>query len=257
MALPKLKTPIYELKLPSSGESVLFTTFTVLDEKILLMAQDDEDVAQIRALRQVIDHCLLPDANGKKLDVAKLATFDLDYIWLKLRSKSVAEIVNLPFECRNRLPEGETREVDGEVFDHCGQIVYVSVNLDHVQVKKDPENNPRIPLQDGIGIKLRYPTFETATKIAAMEDDHNVDTTFQMVMDCIEMIYEGDKTYEIEHVDPKELQAFLESLSAPMFAKIVKFFETIPVLSHNVHFRCSKCKHELDITLEGTRSFLA
>src|ERR1035437_4854921 len=119
MNLPKLRLPQYTLVLPSTGETVLFRPFTVKEEKLLLIAIDDDEEVQIRALRQVLDNCLL----NSKLDVYKLPIFDIDYIWLKIRSKSVEEIITLPFECHARLPEGETaKNSEGEEIDYCGCI---------------------------------------------------------------------------------------------------------------------------------------
>jgi hypothetical protein len=201
----------------------------------------------------VITNCILsPD-----IDVDKLPMFDLDYLWIKLRCKSVQEIVQIPFECRHQLPNGETRvDEDGDTVDYCGTIVNVAVNLEEVEVRRDPKNNPKIELEPGIGIVMKYPTFEMATRLAKM-DSENVQTVFETIMDCVELIWDGEKTYERELIDKKELQEFLETLSQQQFQKIMDFFETIPVLSHKVHFKCPKCKHEVDMVIEGTKSFLA
>jgi len=249
--LPKVKTPQYSLILPSSGKQILFRPFTVKEEQILLMALDDNDDVQIRALRQVINNCLL----SGNLDVMKLPIFDIDYIWLKLRSKSIEEVVTIPFECRNRLPEGEKNK-DGN--DYCGTIVNVPVNLDKVEIKKFPENNPKIELQDGIGILLRYPTFENFEKLNKALETNGVEESLEIIMDCVQMIYESSgKTYEAEYINRDELKEFFESLSQIHFSKIMKFFETLPVVRHETHFKCPKCKHEVDIIIEGTKSFLA
>jgi hypothetical protein len=260
MELPKLTFPHYELTLPSTGEKIQFRPFTVKEEKLLLIAIDDDDDVQIRALRQVLEHCLLPDVNGKKLNVSKLAVIDLEYLWLKLRSKSVEEIITLPFECQKILPEDQwTKNEDGETIDICGTVVNVAINIDKIEVVKNPENNPKIELQDGIGIILRYPTFETFQKLSkAKEEKDNLTSSMEIIMECTEMIYDGTgKTYEREYIEKTQLQEFLESLSQAQFQKIMNFFETLPVLRHQVHFRCPKCKHEADVIVEGTKSFLA
>lgn len=259
MNLPKLTQPIHELTLPSTGEKVLFRPFTVKEEKLLLMVIDDEQEAQVRALRQVLTNCLLPDNTGKTIDVSKLAIFDMDYIWLKIRSKSVEEIVTIPFECRQTLPEGETlKNIDGTDRDYCGTVVQVPINLDKIEVIKNPKNNPKIELQDGIGIVLRYPTFETLQRILKLKEQNNIDASFDVIFECTEMLYESNgKTYEKEYIDKNEFIEFLEALSQSQFQKIMDFFETLPVVKHEVHFKCPRCKHEVDVVIEGTKSFLA
>lgn len=259
MNLPKLTQPIHELTLPSTGEKVLFRPFTVKEEKLLLMVIDDDQEAQVRALRQVLTNCLLPDNTGKIIDVSKLAIFDMDYIWLKIRSKSVEEIVTIPFECRQTLSEGETlKNLDGTDRDYCGTVVQVPIDLDKIEVVKNPKNNPKIELQDGIGIVLRYPTFETLQRILKLKEQNNIDASFDVIFECTEMLYESNgKTYEKEYIDKNEFIEFLEALSQSQFQKIMDFFETLPVVKHEVHFKCPRCKHEVDVVIEGTKSFLA
>jgi hypothetical protein len=255
MALPKIKVPLYDTIIPSTGEKILFRPFTVKEEKLLLIAIDDTPEVQIRALKQVLQNCLLP-SKGQKFDIENFSVCDIDFLWLKIRSKSVEEIVTLPFECHSKLPDGQTRkDEEGNIVDFCGTVVQVPINLDTIEVKKNPENNPKIELQDGIFIKLHYPNFEIYQKVLAMKEDNNIDNTFAVIADCVDMIYEGNgKTYE--RIDPKELQEFLESLSQPQFAKIMKFFETLPVVRHEVKFKCPKCGHEALMVIEGTKSFL-
>jgi hypothetical protein len=259
MNLPKLTQPIHELTLPSTGEKVLFRPFTVKEEKLLLMVIDDEPEAQVRALRQVLNNCLLPNKLGKTIDVSDLAIFDMDYIWLKIRSKSVEEIVTIPFECRQALPEGETLpNIDGTTRDYCGTVVQVPINLDKIEIKKNPKNTPKIELQDGVGILLRYPTFETLQQITKLKETNNIDSSFDVIFECTVMLFESNgKTYEKEHIDKKEFIEFLEALSQAQFQKIMDFFETLPVVRHEVHFNCPRCRHEADVVIEGTRSFLA
>ncbi len=256
MSLPKVSTPTYSLSLPSSGEKIIFRPFTVRDEKILLMSADSDDEDQVRTLRQVINSCLLPNEKGKILDVGKLAMSDMDYVWLKIRSKSVDEVIRVPFECLQPIPEDKQFTDDnGELHDHCGTIVHVPINLDTIQVTINPENNPKIMIQDNIGIMMRFPTFETVQKLAAIKKVNDMQAMFEVIMECIEMIFDGEKTYEREHTEKKDLVEFLESLTQLQFAQITKFFETLPVLRHTVHFLCPKCKHEVDVVIEGTKSF--
>jgi len=253
--LPQLKVPTYTLNLPSSGKQITYRPFTVKEEKILLMAVDDDEETQIRALRQVIQNCIITG----NIDVAKMPVFDIDYVWLKIRSKSVEEIAVIPFVCQNKLPNGTTiQDHNGETRDYCGNVVQCPVNLDEIEVTKNPENNPKITLQDGIGIILRYPTFENFQKLNTVLETNDIEESFNIIIDCVEMIYDAaGKCYEREFMDVKELREFLESLSETQFAKIMKFFDTIPAIRHKIHFKCPKCKYEVDIVVEGTRSFLA
>lgn len=249
--LPKLKIVQYEIILPSNGKKILFRPLTVGEEKILHIAQElDDDQGQIRALRQVLNNCLLTP-----LDVNKLAIFDLDYLWLKLRSKSIEEVIMLPFECHRALDEPFT-DTHGEYHDKCGTVVNLPIDINKIEVRKFPENNPKIEIQDNIGIILRYPTFEIAQKVAAIKSEKEYDQMMAIVMECIEMVYEGDIPYEADQIDPEELKQFLESMTQIHFSKILHFFDTIPVLKHNVHFKCPKCKFEVDLVLEGTKTFL-
>jgi hypothetical protein len=258
MALPQPKLPRYTLNLPSNGEKLIFRPFTVKEEEILYMAQDETESNQVAALRQVLEDCIIPDAKGKKFDLNKAPMFDLDYLWIKIRSKSVEESVTLPFECRNTLPEGEVRtDYEGNEYTHCGMVVQVPLNLESIEIKRDPENNPKIDLGDGLGLIMQFPNFEIIQELTKVNADNDLDALLKCVAECIEMVYDMEKTYEKEYLDKGELVQFLESLSKIQFQKIVKFFETLPVLRHTIHFKCPKCNHEVDVVLEGTKSFLA
>lgn len=259
MPLPKIRdtNPKYDLILPSNGKKVVFTPFTVKEEKLLYNAMDTEDENVLtRALKQVINNCL-----ETPLDVENLPMFDVDYLWLKMRSKSVDEQVVIPFECTQPLPSGTPERFNqktGEMENTCGYIVNVPVNFDKIEIKKNPENDRKIMLTDKIGLMMRYPTIEIAQRLAKVEEDPNkVDTIFDVIVDCIDMIFEGELTYEREHTPKPELMDFLESLTQPQFSKILKFFETLPVLKQELHFRCPKCKHEVDMVIEGNKTFLA
>jgi hypothetical protein len=136
--------------------------------------------------------------------------------------------------------------------------VQVPIDLDKIEVVKNPKNNPKIELQDGIGIVLRYPTFETLQRILKLKEQNNIDASFDVIFECTEMLYESNgKTYEKEYIDKNEFIEFLEALSQSQFQKIMDFFETLPVVKHEVHFKCPRCKHEVDVVIEGTKSFLA
>ena len=260
MSLPKIKLPIHSLILPSTGEKVLFTPFTVKEEKLLLLAADDDEEVQIRTLRQILNNCILPNEAGKKINVEKLPLFDLDYLWLKIRRWSVEEIVTVPFECRQPLPEGQIlTDSEGNKRNYCGQIVNVPINLDKVEVTKDPTNDPKISLLEGITVVLCYPTIETLQHLLKVKNENDIEGNISVVAECITLIYDStdNKTYEKQHLEKTEVIEFLESLPQLEFVKIMKFFETLPKIKVEVKFHCPRCKHEANIVIEGTKSFLA
>lgn len=243
--LPKLRDTAkrYTCELPSNGKKITFTAFTVREEKLLHLAKDAEPEEQIQAFRQVFQNCI-----ETPLNFDELALFDTDWLWLKLRSKSIQEIVTVPFECQNPTEEGI-----------CGTIVEVPVNLDAVELKKNPENNKKISIEGQIGVVMKYPTFEIAqrlTKVMDNEKTSDITTLFEIICECVEMVYDGEIVTERERIAKEELMEFIESLSEVQFSKIIKFFDTLPVLRHEVKFRCPKCKHHADMVIEGSKSFL-
>jgi T4 bacteriophage base plate protein len=259
MALPKLNDVSYTVKLPSTGQDIYFRPMRVREEKILLMASEtDNDADQVRNLRQVIQNCIVENGISKPIDIVKLPMIDLDYLWLQIRAKSVEELVKVPFECQQPLPEGETaKDSKGNEITHCGQIVWVPINLEKIQVKKNPDYTDTLMLHEDIGVKMQLPRFETIQKLSELKEKDDYELMMEVIMDCIQMVFQGEKTYEREHMNHDELKDFLESLNASSFVKLKNYFDTLPVMSHNLHFKCPKCRHEVDMTIEGTKVFLA
>ena len=232
MALPKIAAPQYELTVPSTEETVTFRPFLVKEEKLLLLANEsDEENEMIGAIRQIITNCTY-----EKLDVTGLALFDLEYVFLKIRAKSVGEIVNLKLLC----------EDDGETYAD------VTINLDDVNVKWTKEHTNHIELTDDIGLMMRYPQFDLINLGGGAGETEYI---FKMIKSCINQVYEGDTIHERSDFTDKDLDTFIESLTSEHFAKLQTFFETMPRLRHEVKFKNPKTKKQNKMTLEGMQSF--
>lgn len=237
MALPMNNMPTFNLKVPSTGKTVKFRPFLVKEEKALLIAQQTEDM-QVMAdtLRNVIAECVLD-----KLDVASLATFDLEYMFLQIRGKSVGETVDLFFQCD---------EDHGELNDKAR--VKMVINLTDIEVKRDPKHTNKIPLFNGVGVVMKYPTLESAVGMANLE---NVEDVFNMVADSIDYIYDNDQIYYAKETSKSELIEFLNNLTTEQFLKVQEFFETIPKLAYEVKYKCPVCNKEHNKVLEGLANF--
>jgi hypothetical protein len=232
MALPKINTPTFELEVPSTKEKLTYRPFLVKEEKLLLLAMETEkDDDMMRAVKQIINNCTF-----EKLVVDDLALFDLEYVFLRIRSKSVGEIVNLKLLC----------EDDGETYAD------VEVNLDEVGVDYPEGHSNKIELDENVGMLMQYPQFETAL---GMNSDSDTENIFTMIKRSIKQIYDGDTLHERTDFNDKELDAFIESLSTAHFQKLQAFFETMPRVRHEVKFKNPKTKKNNTVTLEGLNAF--
>ena len=232
MTLPVMNTPTYELTVPSTKEKLVYRPFLVKEEKILLMAMEEEKDTQLnRALKQVVNNCTF-----EKLDVGKLPLFDLEYIFLRIRAKSVGEVAKIQVLC----------EDDGETY------VPVEVDLETIEVEFQEEHTTKIELTDDIGIEMGYPTFEFLNFKA---DQTEVNQLFDIIGSSIERVYEGEIVYEKADFSKKDLKVFLESLTSEQFLRVQKFFETMPRLRHKLEVTNPKTKKVNEITLEGLQAF--
>jgi hypothetical protein len=232
MALPKIAAPQYELTVPSTEETIKFRPFLVKEEKLLLLANEsDENNEMINAVRQIITNCTF-----EKLDIETLALFDLEYVFLKIRAKSVGEVVNLKLLC----------EDDGETYAD------VEINLDDVNIVWNDKHTNHIELTDDVGLMMRYPQFDL---IDMGGQGGETEYIFKMIKSCINQVYEGDTIHERSDFTDKDLDAFIESLTSEHFQKLQEFFETMPRLKHDVKFKNPKTKKQNKMTLEGMQSF--
>jgi len=232
MALPKIATPTYELTVPSSKDTLKYRPFLVKEEKILLLANEANDEKEMMAaVKQIINNCTFEGIN-----VDGLALFDLEYVFLKIRSKSVGEIVNLKLLC----------EDDGETY------VDVKINLDDVEVDFNKDHTNQIQITDDVCLIMDYPQYEF---LSTSTDGSETAFIFKLIKRCIRSIVEGDTVIERADFTDKELDEFLESLSSQHFKKLQEFFETMPRIRHEVKFKNPKTKKQTKITLEGMQSF--
>ena len=232
MALPKLNTQTFELNIPSTDEKIKYRPFLVKEEKILLQAQEGTGDEVTEAILQIVDNCTF-----SKINVEQLPSFDIEYIFLKIRSKSVGEKVklNLPF------PGDEDVKVPTEV------------NLAKVIVEMDDDHSNEISLTDTVKVIMKYPTVKTfqgmdLTKFTATD-------TIALTANCIHQIVDGVETYEANDLSDKEIREFLENLTQAQFTEIQKFFASMPKLTHEVKITHPKTKKKGSVKLQGLRSF--
>jgi hypothetical protein len=239
MPLPKVSTPTYELEIPSIKKTVKYRPFLVKEEKILIIAMESEDPKQItEAVKDVISNCII--TRGIKVDT--LATFDIEYLFLNIRGKSVGETAEVLITCPD---DGETQ-------------VPVTVNLDDINVEVNKDHNRDIQLDDNLSIRMKYPSIQEFIKNNFIRNDQiSVDDTFGVITSCIEQIYNEEESWSASDCTKKELTDFLESLSSKQFKKIEKFFETMPKLSHTIKVTNPNTGLENKIVLEGLTSFFA
>ena len=239
MPLPKIATPTYELELPSTGETIQYRPFLVKEEKLLLIALESEDTKQITtASKTVIKNCIL----SKNIKVESLPTFDIEYLFLNIRGKSVGEEIEVNIICPD---DSETQ-------------VSVNINLDDIQVQKDENHNNKIKLDDSIMMEMRYPSLDQFIKNNFdLSDKNAMDQSFDLIGSCIDKIYTEDEVWSSGDVTKKEIADFLESMNSSQFKDIEKFFETMPKLSHTVKVTNPVTQVESEVVLEGLASFFA
>ena len=236
MALPTIETPRYELTLPSQDVKVQYRPFLVKEEKVLMMAMESkENVEVVTAIKNVLNACTF-----EKLNIDSLPMFDLEYLLLQVRAKSVGEIAKFRVLCPD---DKET-------------LAPVEVDLSKINVVVDDEHNNNVLIDEErkLGIVLNYPTIRSS-QVGFEIDTKNIDAIFNVIVDCIDHIYEGDKTYPAKDSTKKELKDFIENLSQDAFKKIKKFFDTMPHLRHDVEVENPNTKVMNKITLKGLQDF--
>ena len=242
MALPKLNIVKHNLILPSTGKKYTFRPFLVKEEKILMMAMESgEATDMIHALRDIITSCVEED-----IKVNTLPMFDIEYIFLQLRSRSVGEKTPITYSLEN----DNCEKLKGA---NCSYLV--EINLDEVQVEKNKDHKDIIDLTKDIKIKMKYPQIEASAEIMGLEGEKLIDKTFEMIGGCMEYIMEGEEMHQTSDYSQKEIDDFLNSLSSPQFREIQKFFDTMPKLRKEVTAKCSECGKENKRVLEGLGDF--
>jgi hypothetical protein len=239
MPLPKISTPTYELEIPSLKKTIKYRPFLVKEEKILIIAMESEDPKQIaEAVKNVISNCII----SRGIKVEQLATFDIEYLFLNIRGKSVGESVDILITC----PDDGTTQVP------------MSINLDDIQVEFDKEHSRDIKLDNNLTLRMRYPSMQEFVKSNfVVGEEISVDDTFDMIISCIEQIYSEEESWAASDSTKKELKEFLEQLTSQQFKDIEKFFETMPKLSHTIKVKNPNTEVESEVVLEGLTSFFA
>ena len=237
MPLPKIATPTYELVLPSTEETIRYRPFLVKEEKVLVIALESEDTKQITtAIKAVLKSCVLT----KGIKVEKLPTFDIEYLFLNIRGKSVGEELDVNVIC----PDDEKTSVS------------VSINLDDIEVQKNEEHDNKIKLDDNIMMELKYPSLEQFIKNNFEFDEKNaMQQSFDLIGSCIDKIYNEEEVWAAADCTKKEINEFLESMNSTQFKGIEKFFETMPKLSHTITITNPNTKKTSEVVLEGLASF--
>lgn len=236
MALPMSSTPTYMLTIPSTGKEVKYRPFLVREEKALMIAQQSEEpMVMVNTLKDVVKSCVTGDFNADEL-----ATFDLEYIFTQLRAKSVGETVDLIFPC--------------DVCEDEKARVQISFDITKLQVEKSPDHQNKIHLFGDVGVVMKYPTMQVLKKLQNL-DTNNLDDLFKIVAECIDYIYQGDELFYGKEQSQEELLDFINNLTSEQFAKVQKFFETMPRLKQEVNYNCPVCGKSHNKVLEGLQSF--
>ena len=243
MGLPKVTTPTYELTIPSSGEKVSYRPFLVKEEKVLLMAMESKDTAAMtKAMKEIISSCTEGDVNIKDL-----APFDLEYFFLQLRGRSIGEII----EVKAPRPPNFTNCCEEATEE---DICELSINIDDIKVDTSKISSPDIEISGDVGVKMKFPEMDSITKYTA-EGEMKAADIFKLIIECIDYIWDGEEIYQAKDHTKKELDNFLESLNTGQFNKIREFFESMPRLTHDVDWVCSKCNKSKTLTLLGIDAF--
>ena len=236
MPLPQIATPTYELVLPSSGRKIKYRPFLVKEEKILIIALESQDQKQMAtAVKSILASCIL--TKGTKVE--KLSTFDIEYLFLNVRGKSVGEQIEVMVTCPD---DGKTQ-------------VPTSINIDTIKVHKNKNHKQDIKLDDNYTLKMRYPSLNEFIKTNFSAENIKVDDTFELIASCVDQIYSEEESWTQEDCTTKELTDFIESLNSAQFKEIEKFFDTMPKLSHVVEVTNPNTKVKSKITIEGLQSF--
>jgi len=233
MALPRIDTPTYQLTLPSTQQKIDFRPFLVREQKIIMMAQESQDEKQmVRAMSDLVTSCTF-----NKFDVNKLPIFDVEYMFLKIRGKSIGETVELNLMCPD---DGETQ-------------VPTKINLEEIEVSMTVGHSNMIDITDNIKLQLRYPIYSDATQVGGLEQSDGV---FKLLTRCIDKIIYGDQEYNRVDITDKEIEEFIDQLNTDQFNNIVEFFNTMPKLRHVVQITNPKTKVKSEVVLEGLQNFL-
>ena len=240
MPLPKISAPTYELVLPSSGRKVKYRPFLVKEEKILVIALESEDTKQItNAIKTVISNCIL----SKGIRIEKLATFDIEYLFLNVRAKSVGETVDVNVTCPD---DGVTQ-------------VPLQIDIDSIKVQKNEKHTNIIKLDDNLSLQMNYPSLTQfiESNFELSGGDSDLEKSLDVIISCIGQVYNEEESWDASECTKKELKDFVEQMNSKQFKEIETFFDTMPKLSHKIKVKNPETEVESDVVLEGLASFFS
>lgn len=235
MSLPKLSVPQYKVELPSTGEQINMRPFLVKEEKVLMIALETSDIKQIsEAVRNIILSCY----DLQSLD--ELTVFDIEYLFLQLRAKSVGENMSLQIKCQN---------------EDCGGMTPVTINVDDVKIINQKQDRTiMLDKETGVGVQMKWPSMEMIGSLDP-EKLNSVEGVMELITDCIDGIFDNDNVYDLDNETEEELQSFVESLSGEQFKMIQSFFYNVPAVYHKLNYECGSCNKEQEVELKGLNSF--
>jgi len=239
MPLPKIVTPTYELELPSTGKTIKYRPFLVKEEKLLVLALEGDSTKEItNAIKAVLKECI--QTRGVKVEL--LPTFDIEFLFLNIRGKSVGEDIEVSVLCPD----------DGETYAE------VQISIDDIKVTNDKDHTKQIKIDDSLMMEMKYPSLDQFVKNNfELSDDNQVDQSFELIASCIDKVYNSDEAWTTDDFTKKEITEFLEQMNSQQFKQIETFFSTMPKLSHDVEIVNPKTKKKSTVTLEGLASFFA
>ena len=244
--LPKIDVPIYEMKMIATGKTIKFRPFLVKEEKLFLMAaESQEQDAILSTIKQIINNCVLDD-----IDIDSLPIFEIENIFLNLRARSIGEVVNLKYRCGNKVLDEEGQE------KVCNNLQEYDINVLDIKPTELKKDGNKIVINDALGMMLKYPKIQTVQNLFAKDGEEISDASLvNIIVDCIDYIYDADNVYYAKDVTKEELSDFVDNLSRKHLEQIKEFFDNMPKLKYTIKYDCKKCGHKEDINIEGTASF--
>lgn len=237
--LPTLSLPTYELKLPSNGKEITVRPFIVKEEKLLLMAaESDDDMEIVNTTKQVIRNCVL----SEDVNIDNLPFFDIDYLFIALRAKSIGETIEMKFICNNVVEDKQ-----------CKHQFFADIDISKATIHRDDSIEPNVYLNDTLYVKMKYPTYAVARMIK--EEDGTLERKIKIMMNSIDMIVEGDNIHSSKDYSKDELREFIENLTEEQFQKMDRFISNFPTFSVDLDAECSKCKFQHHIEYRDFASF--